>query len=242
MWMTTKRDNPKRPELPPPDAVIEGPVRTCVACRSKDGRDDLVRWVAAEDGRVALDARAVRSGRGAWVHPTRKCVSLMVKRHAAERALKLAVVPDLEVGALLTVTVTSASNVVLFTGTPMVNVGGVWMIDATTLPEGTYTVRATARDAAGNTATAGPNTFVVDTTPPAVAITAPADDSITNDNTPALTGTAEAGATVQISVDGAVVGTVTANAGGAWTFTAGAIAGLLAVGVTARWLKVARDA
>jgi hypothetical protein len=102
MWMTTKRDNPKRPELPPPDAVIEGPVRTCVACRSKDGRDDLVRWVAAEDGRVALDARAVRSGRGAWVHPTRKCVSLMVKRHAAERALKLAVVPDLEVGALLT--------------------------------------------------------------------------------------------------------------------------------------------
>ncbi len=100
--MTTKRDNPKRPELPPPDAVIEGPVRTCVACRSKDGRDDLVRWVAAEDGRVALDARAVRSGRGAWVHPTRKCVSLMVKRHAAERALKLAVVPDLEVGALLT--------------------------------------------------------------------------------------------------------------------------------------------
>lgn len=99
--MTTKRDNPKRPELPPPDAVIEGPVRTCVACRSKDGRDDLVRWVAAEDGRVALDARAVRSGRGAWVHPTRKCVSLMVKRHAAERALKLAVAPDLEVGALL---------------------------------------------------------------------------------------------------------------------------------------------
>lgn len=100
--MTTKRDNPKRPELPPPDAVIEGPVRTCVACRSKDGRDDLVRWVAAEDGRVALDARAARSGRGAWVHPTRKCVSLMVKRHAAERALKLAVLPDLEVGALLT--------------------------------------------------------------------------------------------------------------------------------------------
>lgn len=99
--MTTKRDNPKRPERPPPEAVIEGPVRTCVACRSKDGRDDLVRWVTADDGRVALDARAVRSGRGAWVHPTRQCVSLMVKRHAAERALKLAVVPDLDVGALL---------------------------------------------------------------------------------------------------------------------------------------------
>jgi hypothetical protein len=65
---------------------------------------------------------------------------------------------------------------------------------------------------------------VVDTTPPAVAITAPADDSITNDNTPALTGTAEAGATVQISVDGAVVGTITANAGGAWTFTTAALA------------------
>lgn len=99
--MTTKRDNPRRPERPPPEAVIEGPVRTCVACRSRDGRDDMVRWVAAEDGRVALDARAARSGRGAWVHPTRACIALMVKRHAAERALKLDAQRDLDVTALL---------------------------------------------------------------------------------------------------------------------------------------------
>jgi predicted RNA-binding protein YlxR (DUF448 family) len=72
-----------------------------VACRQKDGRADLVRWVAAEDGRVLLDARASRSGRGAWVHPTRACVAAMAKRHAAERALKVDVQRDLSAPALL---------------------------------------------------------------------------------------------------------------------------------------------
>jgi MFS transporter, PPP family, 3-phenylpropionic acid transporter len=44
------------------------------------------------------------------------------------------------------------------------------------------------------------------------------------------------------AVGGLMSGYLWDHAGGAWTFTAGAIAGLLAVGVTARWLKVGRDA
>lgn len=43
------------------------------------------------------------------------------------------------------------------------------------------------------------------------------------------------------AVGGLMSGYLWDHAGGAWTFTAGAIAGLLAVGVTARWLKVGRD-
>ncbi len=44
------------------------------------------------------------------------------------------------------------------------------------------------------------------------------------------------------AVGGLMSGYLWDHAGGAWTFTAGALAGLLAVGVTARWLKVGRDA
>lgn len=100
--MTTNRDSTQGPKGPPPrGAEPEGSVRTCVACRQKGERDDLVRWVAAEDGRVALDPRATRAGRGAWVHPTRACLAAMVKRHAAERALKVDAQRDLDAQALL---------------------------------------------------------------------------------------------------------------------------------------------
>lgn len=100
--MTKHRDSARGPKgAPPTGEVPDGPVRTCVACRQRGDRADLVRWVAADDGRVALDARASRSGRGAWVHPTRACVAAMVKRHAAERALKVPVQVDLDAGALL---------------------------------------------------------------------------------------------------------------------------------------------
>jgi PPP family 3-phenylpropionic acid transporter len=43
------------------------------------------------------------------------------------------------------------------------------------------------------------------------------------------------------AVGGLMSGYLWDHAGGAWTFTAGAVAGLLAVGVTARWLKVGRE-
>lgn len=85
------------PQQQPSRASAE---RTCVACRQKTDRPALVRLVA-DDGVVRLDARAVKSGRGAWVHPTRACVATAVKRHAAERALKVPVARDLDADALL---------------------------------------------------------------------------------------------------------------------------------------------
>lgn len=48
--------------------------------------------------------------------------------------------------------------------------GASWSVNATTLPQGTYTAQATQADTAGNVATSSANTFVVDTTDPAVTI------------------------------------------------------------------------
>ncbi len=83
------------------EAKTRSPERTCVACRQRGERDELVRVVAGLDGGVALDPRAVKSGRGAWVHPTKACVATMVKRHAAERSLKVDVQRSLDAAALL---------------------------------------------------------------------------------------------------------------------------------------------
>ncbi|MEZ4335498.1 MAG: OmpA family protein [Sandaracinaceae bacterium] len=52
-----------------------------------------------------------------------------------------------------------------------------------------------------------------------VSIDAPMDGSVTSDPTPVITGRGEPGATVEIRVDGTVVGTVTVMADGTWSFS-----------------------
>ncbi|HLL00560.1 MAG TPA: Ig-like domain-containing protein, partial [Myxococcaceae bacterium] len=107
-------------------------------------------------------------------------------------------------------------------GTTTANAAGTWTFTpVVALAEGPHTVRATATDAAGNTSPpSNINAFVVDTMAPAAPVVqTPANGSTTNDNTPAYTGTAEPGSTVTVIVDGAPVGTTTANAAGTWTLT-----------------------
>lgn len=133
-----------------------------------------------------------------------------------------AVTGTTEPGAEVNVEVRDASNTLVFTGDATVAASGNWSITSTVLPEGTYTVSATATDDAGNTASAGPNTFTVDTTDPAVVILTPADGDSTNDNTTTVSGTAEVGSTVQVVVEdsaGQVVftGAPTVENDGTWT-------------------------
>lgn len=54
---------------------------------------------------------------------------------------------------------------------------------------------------------------------PYVTINAPADGSVIRTTTPTLRGNANPNSTVEISIDGAVVGTATTDADGNWTFT-----------------------
>src|SRR5258705_5109498 len=107
-------------------------------------------------------------------------------------------------------------------GTATADSSGNWTLTVTTsLTDGTHMATALARDAAGN---ASPSStavsFTVDTAPPAAPVVVlPANASTIGDNTPAVSGTSEAGASVAVSVDSAVVGTVTADSTGAWSYT-----------------------
>ncbi|QIM18014.1 YlxR family protein [Leucobacter coleopterorum] len=69
------------------------PVRTCVACRKRAPRTDLLRVVLRDD-RLVADDRAVLPGRGAWVHPSAHCLDLAVTRGMLSRALRASGKPD----------------------------------------------------------------------------------------------------------------------------------------------------
>ncbi|MDW6059561.1 YlxR family protein [Streptomyces sp. FXJ1.4098] len=63
------------------------PERTCVGCRERAAKNDLLRIVTAE-GACVPDRRGTLPGRGAYVHPTRVCLDLAVRRRAFPRAFR----------------------------------------------------------------------------------------------------------------------------------------------------------
>ncbi|WP_333969586.1 beta strand repeat-containing protein [Alteromonas mediterranea] len=128
---------------------------------------------------------------------------------------------DLAPGSTVSITVTdSAGNTQSFNAT--VQPGGSFSVDVpVALPEGDYTVTATATDGAGNTATVTENGGSIDTTDPVLTIDA---QGLTIDATPTISGTTDLspGDTVSISVtdSGGNTQTFTATVQGDGTYTA----------------------
>ncbi|MFI2206900.1 YlxR family protein [Streptomyces sp. NPDC020192] len=63
------------------------PERTCVGCRERAARTELLRIVAIKDECVP-DPRGTLPGRGAYVHPVLVCLDQAVRRRAFPRALR----------------------------------------------------------------------------------------------------------------------------------------------------------
>ncbi|MFI1564497.1 YlxR family protein [Streptomyces sp. NPDC020490] len=63
------------------------PERTCVGCRERAAKADLLRIVAIEDECVP-DPHGTLPGRGAYVHPASVCLDQAVRRRAFTRALR----------------------------------------------------------------------------------------------------------------------------------------------------------
>ncbi|MFF6998071.1 YlxR family protein [Streptomyces sp. NPDC008313] len=64
------------------------PERTCVGCRERAAKPDLLRIVAV-GGECAPDPRGTLPGRGAYLHPALACLDLAVRRRALPRALRV---------------------------------------------------------------------------------------------------------------------------------------------------------
>jgi hypothetical protein len=106
-------------------------------------------------------------------------------------------------------------------GTATADASGNWTFVPTALSQGAHTITASETDVAGNTGTASLS-FTLDSVAPAVTEVLADDtgtpgDGITYD--PTLTGTADPGGQVVLTEGTATIGSVTADATGAWTFT-----------------------
>src|SRR5262249_39265497 len=138
----------------------------------------------------------------------------------------------------LTLTGTAEANatVKIFDGANLLgsvtaNGAGAWSFTTAALTNGAHSLTATAMDVAGNSSAASSVVSVtIDTVAPvSPTIASYSTDSnvlgagITNDNTLTLTGTAEANATVKVFDGANLLGSVTANGVGAWSFTTAAL-------------------
>ncbi|HJQ05209.1 MAG TPA: YlxR family protein [Nocardioides sp.] len=87
--MARRRQFPARTD----ETLETGPVRTCIGCRTRAAKRELLRVTVGSDPRtgtpvVVPDPEATAPGRGAHLHPTSACYDLAVRRKAFARALR----------------------------------------------------------------------------------------------------------------------------------------------------------
>ena len=139
--------------------------------------------------------------------------------------------PELQGSATPGATVTIKDEDGSVLGTVEADAMGVWRFQLENVPDGVHTWTAETTNAAQNTAQAT-ITLTIDSTPPAppvitsleddvgtVQFTSNVQGNVTDDPAPTLTGTAEAGAIVTLYDGSNVLGVVTANAEGCWSYT-----------------------
>ena len=64
------------------------PVRTCLGCRQRADKSELLRLVWTPNGLVA-DVRQRELGRGAYLHFRAECLAQAARRRAVGRALRV---------------------------------------------------------------------------------------------------------------------------------------------------------
>jgi hypothetical protein len=111
-------------------------------------------------------------------------------------------------------------------GTVQADGSGNWSLDVGPLSEGDHSLTATATDAANNTSvpSAALDVTIDITAPDAPVVVDISEDSatdgdfVTNDNQLVISGTAEAGSSVEVFLDGVSIGITAADSSGDWSF------------------------
>ncbi|MBR1873677.1 MAG: YlxR family protein [Eubacterium sp.] len=67
------------------------PVRTCIGCRKRTDKDELIRIVFDGQDQVSLDPAKSMPGRGAYVCNDRGCFERLIKTKALGRAFRMTV-------------------------------------------------------------------------------------------------------------------------------------------------------
>ena len=83
------------------------PIRTCIVCRKKKDKRDLIRLVLDSEGWVVVDASGCAAGRGAYVCRNKECWAslqnrkLLAKAFRGKGRLMFRSDPQLEISSLI---------------------------------------------------------------------------------------------------------------------------------------------
>jgi MYXO-CTERM domain-containing protein len=208
------------------DGILTGVERADSAALGDDDVDGTpgVNWLDADadgdgiedgvEGRFDIDGDNVP----AYLDPDETGANLTLDSPTQDELLgdgAISIVGTTRPSADVTITVRDAAGDVVYTATVTADSNGAYTDVTDELPDGPYSVTATA--AVGEATQT--RDVVVDTVADPTSITSPADGARSADATPTISGVAEAGAQVEVSVDGAVVATVVAGDDGAWSYT-----------------------
>ncbi len=70
------------------------PQRTCIGCREKKDKKDLIRIVRNKEGIITLDKTGKANGRGAYICNNIECLEKAIKSKALERTFEMEISED----------------------------------------------------------------------------------------------------------------------------------------------------
>ena len=65
------------------------PQRTCIGCKEKKDKKDLIRIVKDKDGNITLDRTGRANGRGAYICDNIQCLEKAIKTKALARTFEM---------------------------------------------------------------------------------------------------------------------------------------------------------
>lgn len=64
------------------------PLRKCIGCQEMKNKKSLIRIVKNKEDEFFVDLTGKMNGRGAYICPTKECLSMAIKNKGLERAFK----------------------------------------------------------------------------------------------------------------------------------------------------------
>ena len=67
---------------------IKIPIRTCIGCKCKKPKKEMIRIIRTPDGKIEIDETGKKSGRGAYICGDVKCLDIALKENSLKKSLK----------------------------------------------------------------------------------------------------------------------------------------------------------
>lgn len=68
--------------------ILKIPVRTCIGCKCKKPKKELIRIIRTPEGKIEIDKTGKKSGRGAYLCSNVKCLDIAFRENSLNRSLK----------------------------------------------------------------------------------------------------------------------------------------------------------